>query len=133
MGNSLNCPFCDIANDEEHQRIVASNKFAYAIRDGYPISKGHTLLIPKRHISSFFDLDREEQAALTSLLAEQREELIRVHNVVDFNVGINDGPLAGQTVPHCHIHLIPRYDGDVSDPRGGIRWILPEKAKYWTE
>ncbi len=133
MRDSLQCPFCEIADKHHHERIVASNKFAYVIRDGYPITNGHTLVIPRRHVGSFFELDEDEIAALLRLLSNQREELQAHLQVTDYNIGINDGPLAGQTVPHCHIHLIPRNEGDVLDPRGGIRWIIPDKAKYWNE
>ena len=120
-----------MATDTE-QRIVASNQLAIAIRDGYPISAGHTLIIPRRHEKSFFKLNSDEKGAVLELLDAQQALLSKVMALEDFNIGINDGPLAGQTVPHCHIHLIPRRDGDVSDPRGGIRWIIPDKADYWT-
>jgi diadenosine tetraphosphate (Ap4A) HIT family hydrolase len=108
-----------------------ANNSVFALYDSFPITPGHSLIIPKRHISSFFEATKEEQTALLDLLAEMRELLIHEKNPNGFNIGINDGAAAGQTVMHLHIHLIPRYEGDTADPRGGVRWIMPEKAPYW--
>ena len=108
-----------------------NNALAIAIRDGYPISDGHTLVIPRRHIASIFETTDVERQAIWELLDESKNELNHSHKPNAYNIGINDGFAAGQTVPHLHIHLIPRYNGDVDDPRGGIRWIMPDKAKYW--
>jgi len=127
MANQPFCPFCNL----QKSRVILDNDHAIAIYDGYPVTPGHSLIIPKRHISSFFEATREEQTALLDLLAEVRERLLAEHNPDGFNIGINDGAAAGQTVMHLHIHLIPRYDGDMSDPRGGVRWIFPDKAAYW--
>jgi diadenosine tetraphosphate (Ap4A) HIT family hydrolase len=124
----MTCPFCTLADS----RIVASNDFALVIRDGFPISPGHTLIIPRRHIGSFFELEESERASLLALLDQAKEELEGIFQPDGFNIGINDGAAAGQTVPHLHIHLIPRYLGDRPDPRGGVRWIIPEKADYWS-
>lgn len=124
----MNCPFCSIPA----LRIVAGNEFALVIRDGFPVSQGHTLVIPRRHIGSFFDLANDERACLLQLLDSAKSELDTEFHPDGFNVGINDGVAAGQTIPHLHIHLIPRYLGDRHDPRGGIRWIIPEKADYWS-
>ena len=99
--------------------------------DGFPISPGHALIIPKRHIASLFDATREEREALFDLLEQVKTELQEKYNPNGFNIGINDGTAAGQTVMHLHIHLIPRYAGDQTDPRGGVRWIFPDKADYW--
>lgn len=90
------------------------------------------MVISKKHVSSFFELDLAEQMALLSLVNAQKEVLENLHSPEGFNVGINDGPAAGQTVPHLHIHLIPRYDQEGVDPRGGVRWIIPDKADYWS-
>ena len=109
-------------------RIIQANDHAMAIYDGFPVTLSHSLIIPKRHIASFFETTREEQMALFDLLTEMRELLQKEHNPDGFNIGINDGTAAGQTVMHLHIHLIPRYAGDTSDPRGGVRWIMPDKA-----
>lgn len=123
----LDCPFCNLDNS----RIIQANTHAIAIFDGYPVSPGHCLIIPKRHIASFFEATREEQTVILDLLAEMRAVLQKEHNPDGFNIGINDGSAAGQTVMHLHIHLIPRYAGDMPDPRGGVRWIFPDKAAYW--
>jgi diadenosine tetraphosphate (Ap4A) HIT family hydrolase len=125
--NKLDCPFCNLDNS----KIVLSNSHAAAFYDGFPVSPGHSLIIPKRHIVSFFEASREEQATLLDLLADMREILVKERNPDGFNIGINDGATAGQTIMHLHIHLIPRYTGDMDDPRGGVRWIFPDKAAYW--
>jgi diadenosine tetraphosphate (Ap4A) HIT family hydrolase len=121
------CPFCPVPSE----RVLHARQTAVAIRDGFPVSPGHTLVIPKRHVGSFFEVTDAERADLMSLLAAAREELDREFHPAGYNIGINDGAAAGQTVPHLHIHLIPRYAGDLDDPRGGVRWVLPEKAAYW--
>jgi diadenosine tetraphosphate (Ap4A) HIT family hydrolase len=123
----LKCPFCNLPKE----RIFLSNKFGYAIRDGFPVSTGHTLIIPNRHISSWFEAADEERQELFKLLSLAKEVLDDELSPDGFNIGINDGPTAGQTVPHLHIHLIPRYQNDIEDPRGGVRWVIPNKAKYW--
>jgi len=121
------CPFCMLPPE----RIIDSNEFGFVIRDGFPVSPGHTLIIPKRHVGSFFEITQEERDALLSLLNKAKETIDTEFHPDGFNIGINDGPSAGQTVPHLHMHLIPRYTNDQADPRGGVRWIIPEKAKYW--
>jgi diadenosine tetraphosphate (Ap4A) HIT family hydrolase len=123
------CPFCTLPA----ARIVASNDLAMAIRDGYPISPGHTLLIPKRHVASIADATPDEMRSLWALLAEARRSLDESLQPAGYNIGINDGVAAGQTVMHLHVHLIPRFAGDRPDPRGGVRWIVPEKADYWSQ
>ena len=121
------CPFCTLPLE----RIIDSNDLALVIRDGYPVSPGHALVIPKRHIGSWFEITQAEQQALLDLLTKAKAILETEFKPDGYNIGINDGPNAGQTVPHLHMHLIPRYKGDQEDPRGGVRWIIPEKAKYW--
>ena len=123
----MNCIFCNLPEAS----VVLANPYAQAIYDGFSVSPGHTLIIPKRHVASFFELTAEEQAAMLALLAEMRQLLQKERNPDGFNIGINDGAAAGQTVMHLHIHLIPRYAGDQPDPRGGVRWIFPDKAAYW--
>ena len=123
------CPFCSPPRD----RILHERETAFAIRDGFPVSPGHTLVIPRRHVASFFDVTGAERADLMSLLAAARDDLDRQFRPAGYNIGINDGAAAGQTVPHLHIHLIPRHVGDRDDPRGGIRWVLPDKAAYWNK
>ena len=121
------CSFCTLSSE----RIIDENSTAIAIRDGYPVSPGHTLLITKRHIGSFFDLTEAERSDILDLLNRAKLAVDHEFQPQAYNIGINDGPCAGQTVPHLHVHLIPRYAGDLPDPRGGVRWVLPEKAKYW--
>ncbi|MDF1535143.1 MAG: HIT family protein [bacterium] len=121
------CPFCSISPD----RIVLQNDHAVVIRDGFPVSEGHTLIIPKRHISSWFETHAIEKAAILHAMDEAKQQLDEQHAPDGYNMGINDGQAAGQTVLHLHVHLIPRYRGDSADPRGGVRWIRPDKAKYW--
>ncbi len=110
---------------------MIANDHSLAIMDGFPLSPGHALVIPRRHIASLFEATKDEREALLDLLEQTRMELIRQYNPDGFNIGINDGAYAGQTVMHLHIHLIPRYKGDQQDPRGGVRWIFPNKAVYW--
>jgi diadenosine tetraphosphate (Ap4A) HIT family hydrolase len=123
------CPFCTLAP----QRIVIENEFGIVFRDAYPISPGHTLVIPRRHTGSLFDLDEPERQALFSLVDHAKKGIDAEFHPDGYNLGINDGPAAGQTVPHLHVHLIPRYQGDRQDPRGGVRWIFPDKADYWSQ
>lgn len=110
---------------------MVGNTKALMIRDGFPLSPGHTLILPRRHVGSFFEVEPEERDALLALLEEAKRRLDKEFRPDSYNIGINDGLAAGQTVPHLHIHLIPRYVGDQPDPRGGVRWVIPEKAKYW--
>lgn len=121
------CPFCHA----DPAQVVMANEHAVALYDGFPVTPGHALVIPRRHVCSFFDITQEEQAALFELVSRMRELLLAQRSPDGFNIGINDGAAAGQTVMHLHIHLIPRYAGDTEDPRGGVRWIMPVKAPYW--
>ncbi len=121
------CPFCDVGPE----RIVLSDPLGVVIRDAFPIAPGHTLIVPRRHIGSFFLATEQEQQSLLALLREAKVGLESEFAPDAWNIGINDGPAAGQTVPHLHIHLIPRYTNDVPDPRGGVRWVIPSKANYW--
>lgn len=128
MEPSKGCVFCALPP----ARIERSSPLGWVIRDGFPISPGHTLIIPRRHVGSFFELTPDERAELLALLDAAKADLDREFAPQAYNIGINDGPAAGQTVAHLHIHLIPRFDGDRPDPRGGVRWIIPEKADYWS-
>jgi diadenosine tetraphosphate (Ap4A) HIT family hydrolase len=128
VDNSTPCPFCALPPE----RVLSRNGTAIAFRDAYPVSPGHTLVIPLRHVASFFDTSPEERASMLGLLDAAKQQLESEFGPDAYNIGINDGPAAGQTVGHLHIHLIPRYPGDRPDPRGGIRWVIPEKADYWT-
>ncbi len=121
------CPFCNVTN----RSIILESEHALAILDGYPVSRGHTLVIPKAHAPSLFSMSLDVQADIWRLVAEVRDELQTRFDPDAFNVGLNDGQAAGQTVQHAHVHIIPRFNGDVADPRGGVRWILPDRANYW--
>lgn len=121
------CHFCTLPPE----RIVAANTVGWVVRDAYPVSPGHTLIIPRRHMGSFFELSADERLGLLALLDEARTALQASHAPQGYNIGVNDGLAAGQTVPHLHMHLIPRYTGDRADPRGGVRWVLPDRAQYW--
>jgi diadenosine tetraphosphate (Ap4A) HIT family hydrolase len=113
-------------------RIRDANALAICTRDVYPVSVGHTLIMPRRHVGSFFEATSEERSAMLALLDNAKRQLDSEFSPESFNIGINDGVAAGQTIPHLHMHLIPRYTGDVPDPRGGVRWLIPGKADYWS-
>lgn len=121
------CPFCDLLPSS----VVEQNELAVAIRDRYPIAEGHTLVVPRRHVESLFDLGPGELASVWDLVSCVRRSLVEELAPDAFTVGVNDGVAAGQTVRHAHMHVIPRWAGDVADPRGGIRWVIPAKAPYW--
>jgi diadenosine tetraphosphate (Ap4A) HIT family hydrolase len=123
------CAFCTLPES----RVIDNSQHGLVIRDGFPISQGHTLIIPRRHTGSFFDLDADERSDLLALLDRSKVVLDAEFSPHGYNIGINDGAAAGQTIPHLHIHLIPRYKGDCPDPRGGVRWIVPDKADYWSQ
>ena len=121
------CLFCGISK----AIFLAENEYAYAIRDRFPVTKMHSLIIPKRHVEEYFGLTNDELLGCDSLLRTVRNEILKVDSHVEgFNVGMNSGEAAGQTIFHCHIHLIPRRHGDVTRPRGGVRHVIPEKGYY---
>jgi diadenosine tetraphosphate (Ap4A) HIT family hydrolase len=121
------CLFCQLTPD----RVIEENALAVAIRDGFPVTNSHTLILPKRHIPDYFDLRQPELNAVNQLIRSQRLQIMRRdQSVTAFNIGANCGSDAGQTIPHCHIHLIPRRQGDVPQPRGGVRHIIPGKGDY---
>ena len=124
-----NCIFCNLTEGA----LFGQCELTVTQLDKYPVSEGHTLVIPKRHIETFFDATREEVAALMEAVRNAKEKLDEEFSPDGYNIGTNSGECAGQTVPHLHIHVIPRYKGDVKDPRGGIRWVIPNKAKYWID
>lgn len=124
---TIPCTFCQAPAGA----LTDAGGLAYIRRDGYPVSKGHSLIVPRRHVQSLFDCTDEERRALFALLDVAKGELDAELHPDGYNIGINDGEAAGQTVMHLHIHLIPRYKGDKDDPRGGVRWIFPDKAAYW--
>ena len=119
-----NCLFC---NKKEY---VLENNLAYAIYDGFPVSKGHMLVIPKRHVENYFGLTNEELIAIKELADKAKEMLDKLHSPDGYNIGFNCGIDAGQSVMHCHMHIIPRYKKDVPNPRGGVRNVIPGKGNY---
>ena len=121
------CPFCELDRD----RVLAESSEAVAFSDAYPVTEGHALIIPRRHVISIYQLSPQEQFALWAMVAEVRNLLTQRYAPDGLNIGVNDGPAAGQTIEHAHIHVIPRRKGDVSDPRGGLRYVIPAKARYW--
>lgn len=112
--------------------MLVSEDLVLALCDKYPVSRGHSLIVPRRHVGSFGEASLEEQSAMLAMLQRVRALLDAELRPDGYNIGINDGAAAGQTVMHVHMHVIPRYRGDRPDPRGGIRWIIPEKADYWS-
>ena len=126
----LGCLFCDLQVSGEG-RVISENTLAYSISDGFPVTVGHTLFIPKRHTPDYFDLSQAEINAINRLMGEQRQLLQRSDKSIEgFNIGMNCGEVAGQTIFHCHVHLIPRRKGDVENPRGGIRHVIAGKGLY---
>jgi diadenosine tetraphosphate (Ap4A) HIT family hydrolase len=120
----MECVFCTM------DKFELENELAYAIFDKYPVNKGHMLIIPKRHTANYFDLTMEERLAIDELLFQGKQLLDETYYPDGYNVGINCGEVAGQTIFHVHVHLIPRYKGDMEDPRGGVRGVIPGKMKY---
>ena len=122
------CIFCN----KNNCKIISITKYFFIIRDtAYPVTKHHTLIITNRHVADFFELTKEEIIKLDKILKNQKEELKKIdENISGFNIGVNVGKDAGQSIMHCHLHLIPRRKGDVEDPRGGVRGVIPEKQKY---
>ena len=121
------CLFCNI----KESGLVKENDLAYASYDSYPVSEGHCLIIPKRHVKDYFNLSNDEIIACNDLIKEIKNEIIKKDNSVKgFNVGSNAGKISGQSILHCHIHLIPRRPGDVENPQGGVRSVIPSKQHY---
>lgn len=121
------CPFCD----PEPERVFLETDLVVGLWDKYPVSPGHALLVPRRHVAGWFEATEEERQALTAALDLARDRILEQHRPDGFNIGINSGEAAGQTIFHLHIHLIPRYGGDQDDPRGGVRKLFPDQARYW--
>jgi diadenosine tetraphosphate (Ap4A) HIT family hydrolase len=119
------CLFC-----KDPRGVSLEQELAYSARDTYAVSPGHTLVIPRRHVASFFDLTSEEVTACMGLIAEERVRLDKEFSPDGYNIGVNVGPAAGQSIFHVHIHIIPRYQGDVENPQGGVRHVIPRKAHY---
>jgi len=126
--NNNYCLFCD--KDNKKHEIIIENDFCYARWDNFPVSKGHLEIVPKEHINSFFDISSDQLNQIYSLLKEAKEIVQNKYNPDGYNIGINENESAGRTIPHLHIHLIPRYKGDVENPRGGVRNVIPDKGNY---
>ena len=124
-----NCPFCALSPE----RVLFENPFAIALWDGFPVSRGHALVVPRRHVADWFDTSPDERMAILELVDEVKRRIDLQHEPDGYNVGVNIGEAAGQTVFHLHVHVIPRYEGDVDDPRGGVRCVVPGKANYWSK
>ena len=122
------CIFCDIY--QEKKNIVHENELFFSIYDNYPVNKGHILIIPKRHAESYFELSGNEKQALDDELMSMKTIIDKTYSPDGYNIGINNGQAAGQTIFHLHVHLIPRYLGDMKDPKGGVRGVIPSKQKY---
>jgi diadenosine tetraphosphate (Ap4A) HIT family hydrolase len=123
---AIDCPFCQLPA----QRVLDSNAHALAVADAFPVSPGHTLIISRRHVADFFELTEGEEAAVHELLCRMKDRLASTLKPDGWNIGVNVGTVAGQTVLHVHVHLIPRYPGDVADPVGGVRNVIPGRGHY---
>ena len=123
------CPLCAAADSRE---CLLATKNAVAIFDAYPVSPGHALVVAKRHVADLFELSVDEQRSLWALLPAVKKAIESRYSPAGYNIGVNVGIAAGQTVGHVHVHVIPRYEGDSDDPRGGVRWVLPARADYWS-
>ena len=128
MVKEQDCIFCN----KKNCKIISTTKHFFIIRDtAYPVTKDHTLIISNRHVSDYFDLSDNETSELNEILKSQKKELSLLDKKISgFNIGVNIGTDAGQSIMHCHIHLISRRKGDVEDPKGGVRGVIPEKQKY---
>ena len=122
------CLFCNWKNEKE--KIILENDYVFARFDEFPVNKGHMLFMTKRHVKDFFETSLEEKNAIFELIEKAKEIIDKEYHPDGYNIGMNCGKAAGQSVMHIHVHLIPRYNGDVENPRGGIRGIIPEKQNY---
>ena len=121
------CIFCKIREEE----VQFKNQLAYSSIDSYPVSEFHSLIVPKRHVKTYFELTNEEIHACNELILKTKKKILKQDSSVKgFNIGTNAGKVAGQSIMHCHIHLIPRREGDVENPQGGVRSVIPKKQHY---
>jgi diadenosine tetraphosphate (Ap4A) HIT family hydrolase len=127
MGSSM-CLFCDLVKNRES--IIHENELACAFYDSFPVNPGHVLIVPKRHVNDFFGLSKEEKIAIDNVIMHMKNSLDNQFQPDGYNIGINNGEAAGQTIFHAHVHLIPRYRNDMEDPRGGVRGVIPRKQRY---
>ena len=126
---SKDCIFCTLRDE----RIIGECDYTLTFIDSYPASPGHTLVVPKRHFSTYFEATEEELLAIGKAVQNAKKILDKEFSPDGYNIGINNGQASGQSVMHLHVHLIPRYVGDVDDPKGGVRWVLKNKANYWDD
>ena len=124
MTQTNNCPFCS------KSEFILENEFWICIYDNYPVSKGHTLIIPKRHFNDYFLTTEVERSSFDKILFDVKEHLDKEYSPDGYNVGFNVNEEGGQSIFHCHIHVIPRYRGDIENPRGGVRGVIPSKQNY---
>ncbi|MFA7560969.1 MAG: HIT family protein [Candidatus Izemoplasmatales bacterium] len=124
----MSCIFCDLLKNK--QDYLFENKYFYAIYDNFPVNKGHVLIISKRHIADYFSLTKAEIKALDEAIRTLKTKLDKTYHPTGYNLGVNNGISAGQTIMHFHLHFIPRYDSDCKNPRGGVRGVIPEKQSY---
>ena len=124
MSQHQDCPFCG------KPEMVIENELAFAHYDSYPVNAGHCLIIPRRHVAEYFQATAEEKASIWALVDEMKIIIDREYSPDGYNIGVNIGETAGQSVPHIHIHMIPRYRGDVENPRGGVRGVIRQKQQY---
>ena len=130
LAEGKECRFC---RSKPGRRIMIEGKYGFAAWDRHPVSEGHFLVIPYRHVSDYFDINDEEREELWRLVAEGKKLADEKHNPDGYNIGINVGTSAGQSIPHLHIHVIPRYQGDVENPKGGVRGVIPQNKLYTFE
>ncbi len=126
---SENCLFCTLRDE----RIIGQCDLTVTFLDTYPASPGHTLIITKRHIGTYFDVSEAEQNAIAKAIQKAKLLIDEEFSPDGYNIGVNNGEAAGQSIKHLHVHLIPRYQGDVANPKGGVRWVIANKANYWNE
>ena len=124
MSQHPDCPFC------RNPEFIIENELAFASWDSYPVNPGHCLITPRRHIAEYFQATAEEKAAIWTLVDEMKAIIDKEYQPDGYNIGVNIGAAAGQSVPHIHIHMIPRYWGDVENPKGGVRGVIPHRQKY---
>ncbi|MBU3827495.1 MAG: HIT family protein [Candidatus Anaerobiospirillum merdipullorum] len=120
------CPFCQLSG----RQLIAANQYAVAFYDGYPVSPGHTLIVSRRHVASFFDLNKAERQAIDELIFKVKDFLSAKYHPDGYNIGVNVNVSAGQSIMHVHVHVIPRYQGDTPAPKGGVRGVIPHKQSY---
>ncbi|MCK5809664.1 MAG: HIT family protein [Cocleimonas sp.] len=130
MSENTDCPLCSTKDMVIEKGQPIENELAYALTDTNPVSPGHCLIVTRRHVAEFFQATKEEKLAIFDLVDKMKAIIDEKHNPDGYNIGVNIGKAAGQSVPHIHIHMMPRYTGDIENPRGGVRGVIPAKQKY---